>query len=64
VLRKMAKQRLISSMFSRSSREEQSASVAKDLQVLEGTLRMERAKAHINPPKRPIGRSKKSKELV
>ena len=38
---------------------------------LEGTLKMEKAKAHINPPKtyinsisRPIGRSKKSKELV
>jgi hypothetical protein len=59
----MAKQRLISSMFSRIIKEEQSASVAKDLQVLEETLRMElRPITHVNPPKRPMGRPKKSKE--
>jgi hypothetical protein len=58
----MAEQRLISSMFSKFSREEQSASIAKDLQVLGESLRMERTEAHANPPKRPVGHPKKSKE--
>jgi hypothetical protein len=58
----MAKQRFMSSMFSRISREEQNASVAKDFQMLEETLRMERVEAHVNPPKRPVGHPKKSKE--
>ena len=58
----MVEQRLISSTFSKFSREEQSTSVAKDLQVLGKFLRMERAKAHANLTKRPVGRPKKSKE--
>jgi hypothetical protein len=62
VLSKMIEQRLISSMFSRINREKQSTNVTKYLQVLEGTLRMDRAKAYINPPKRLVGRPKKSKE--
>jgi hypothetical protein len=48
-------------MFSRINREEQNASVAKNLQVLEGTLKMERVEAHVNPPKRLVEHPKKSK---